>query len=97
MLALVAAASAAQALSPSEQRGLTYAKTNCSMCHSIDPAGPSPLSEAPPFRELHTMYPVESLEESLAEGIRTGHPGMPEFHLEPDQIADFIAFLKTLE
>ena len=87
----------AMALEPSQQRGLTFAKTQCAQCHSIDPAGPSPLSVAPPFRDLHKSYPVEDLEEAFAEGIRTGHPGMPEFHLEPDQIADFIAFLKTLE
>lgn len=93
----LASADAAMALTAAEQRGLVFARTNCSQCHSIDPVGPSPLSVAPPFRELHERYPVEDLEESLAEGIRTGHPGMPEFHLEPDQIADFIAFLKSLE
>jgi hypothetical protein len=27
----------------------------------------------------------------------TGHPAMPEFRLEPEQISDFIAFLKSLE
>jgi cytochrome c len=97
LLASIPAFDAALALSPSEQRGLVFARTNCSQCHSIDPVGPSPLSLAPPFRELHKRYPVEDLEESLAEGIRTGHPGMPEFHLEPDQITDFISFLKSLE
>ena len=80
-----------------EQRGRVIAHTNCAQCHSIDPVGPSPLSEAPPFRTLHENYPVETLEEALAEGIRTGHPGMPEFRLEPDQIGDLIAFLKSLE
>jgi cytochrome c len=83
--------------SPSEQRGMVFARTNCAQCHSIDPVGPSPLSLAPPFRDLHESYPVETLEEALAEGIRTGHPGMPEFRLEPDQISDLIAFLKSLE
>jgi mono/diheme cytochrome c family protein len=42
-------------------------------------------------------YPVEDLQESLAEGIMTGHPTMPEFRLEPDQINDVISYLKTLE
>ena len=94
----VPAADAAMAQSsPSEQRGRVFARTNCAKCHSIDPVGPSSLSEAPPFRELHERYPVESLEEALAEGIRTGHPGMPEFRLEPDQIGDLIVFLKSLE
>jgi len=97
ILVSAGAVDAALALTPSEQRGLTFSKTNCSQCHSIDPAGPSPLSLAPPFRDLHKRYPVEDLQESLAEGIRTGHPGMPEFRLEPDQIGDFIAFLKSLQ
>jgi hypothetical protein len=42
------------------------------------------------------MYPVEGLQESLAEGIVTGHPSMPEFRFDADQIGDFIAFLKSL-
>ena len=52
---------------------------------------------APPFRTLHERYPVESLQESLAEGIVTGHPSMPEFRLDPGQVADVIAYLKSLE
>ena len=63
---------------------------------SIDKVSPSPLAIAPPFRELHKKYPVESLEEALAEGIVTGHPTMPEFRLDPGQIRDFIAFLNSL-
>jgi hypothetical protein len=58
---------------------------------------PSPLKIAPPFRTLHERYPVETLEEALAEGIITGHPSMPQFSFEADQVGDFIAFLKTLE
>jgi mono/diheme cytochrome c family protein len=58
---------------------------------------PSPLGIAPPFRTLHTKYPVESLAEALAEGIMTGHPTMPQFKLDPGQIGDVIAYLKTLE
>jgi cytochrome c len=59
--------------------------------------GRAAFSEAPPFRTLHHKYPVETLEEVLAEGIFTGHPAMPEFQLRPRQIGDFIAFLKSLE
>ena len=57
----------------------------------------SPLKLAPAFRTLHLKYPVESLQESFAEGIRTGHDNMPEFRLDGDQIGDVIAYLKTLE
>jgi mono/diheme cytochrome c family protein len=87
----------ALAASPSEQRGKTFALTNCARCHSIDRVTRSPLKIAPPFRTLHLRYPIETLEEALAEGIVTGHPSMPQFVLEPDQIRDFLAYLKTLE
>ncbi len=82
---------------PSEMRGRTFARVNCARCHSIDRVTSSPLKIAPPFRTLHKRYPVETLAEALAEGISTGHPTMPEFQLEPDQINDFIAYLKSLE
>ena len=79
------------------QQGETLARTNCARCHAVGRVGASPLGEAPPFRDLHTRYPVEDLGESLAEGIRTGHPGMPEFRFDPDQAEALIAYLKTLE
>jgi cytochrome c len=77
-----------------EQR---FVEANCSCCHAVGRTGDSPLPIAPPFRTLHTRYPVENLEEALAEGIVTGHPTMPEFRLDPDQIENLIAYLKTLE
>jgi len=90
-------ARSAEGLSPSAQRGLVFVRTNCARCHSIDKVTASPLKIAPPFRTLHERYPIESLQESLAEGIITGHPTMPVFRLDPGQIADVIAYLKTLE
>ena len=85
------------AASPQEQRGKTFALNNCARCHSIDKLSPSPLKIAPPFRTLHKRYPIETLAEALAEGISTGHPTMPAFQLDPDQIGDLLAYLKTLE
>lgn len=88
---------AAAQTSPSEQRGQTFILANCSKCHATDKVSASPLKIAPPFRELHLRYPVESLQEALVEGIRTGHANMPEFRLDPGQASDVIAYLKTLE
>ena len=87
----------AMAASPQQQRGKVFAMNNCAKCHAIDKVSPSPLKIAPPFRTLHKRYPVESLAEALAEGIQTGHPTMPEFQLDPDQIGDLLAYMKTLE
>lgn len=79
------------------ERGRVLVENQCAECHAIDRTGPSPLAIAPPFRDLHKRYPVESLEEAFAEGISTGHAEMPEFRFEPDQINDLIAYLKSLE
>ena len=94
---MLASAGAAAAQSPAVQRGLTYVRANCARCHAVDKVSNSPLKIAPPFRTLHLKYPVESLEEALGEGIVTGHPTMPEFKLDPGQVGDVIAYLKTLE
>jgi len=94
---LLLAASAHAQMDPREQRGLILARADCARCHAIDKVSASPLKLAPPFRELHKRYPVESLEEALGEGIVTGHPNMPEFRLDPGQVGDLISYLKWLE
>ena len=97
LAAALLATNAALALTPAEQRGKNFVVTNCSRCHAVDKVSPSPLTIAPPFRDLHHRYPIESLQEALAEGISTGHPTMPQFRLEPDQINDVLSYLKSLE
>lgn len=78
-------------------RGETIVQMYCSQCHAVGKTGSSPLSVAPPLRDLHKRYAVEHLEEAFAEGIYTGHSEMPRFEFEPDQIDDLIAYLKSLE
>jgi cytochrome c len=96
-LALAPSQAKGEVLSPAEQRGLVIVRTNCSRCHAIGKIGDSPLPIAPPFRTLHQRYPVDDLQEPLAEGIVTGHPTMPEFRFDPGQVGDIIAYLKSLE
>jgi cytochrome c len=94
---LASTPSARAQMSPAEQRGQVFVTANCSHCHAVDKVSPSPLGIAPPFRTLHLRYPIESLEEALGEGIVTGHQNMPEFKLDPGQIGDVVAYLKTLK
>jgi Cytochrome c, mono- and diheme variants len=79
------------------ERGRLIVEANCAVCHAVGATGASPNSAAPPFRVLHLRYPIESLEEALAEGISTGHPEMPEFVATPKQIESIIAYVKSLE
>ncbi|NJM29302.1 MAG: cytochrome c [Rhizobiales bacterium] len=77
--------------------GRAILEKECGSCHAIAVTGDSPLAKAPPFREVVTRYPPENLTESLAEGIVTGHDGMPEFIFEPEEIGDIVAYLETLK
>jgi mono/diheme cytochrome c family protein len=97
LIALALFCSPGPAGAENPQQGKRLALTYCARCHAIDKVSPSPLKIAPPFRTLHERYPVDTLEEALGEGIITGHPSMPQFRFEADQVGDFIAFLKTLE
>jgi mono/diheme cytochrome c family protein len=83
--------------SPQAQRGLTIVRVQCERCHAVDKVSDSPLAIAPPFRTLHLKYPIESLERPLTEGIIAGHPTMPQFRFDRDQVGNIIAYLKTLE
>jgi mono/diheme cytochrome c family protein len=96
-IVLALGASAALAQSGRVQRGFTFAQTNCSQCHAIGRFDDSPIPEAPPFRTLHTRYPIEDLAEAFAEGITTGHPSMPQFQLDPAQINDLLAYLQSIQ
>lgn len=78
-------------------KGRVTLDAKCSRCHAIGVEGTSPHAEAPPFRDVVKRYPPESLEETLAEGISSGHPDMPEFVFTPAEIGEVIAYLHTLE
>ncbi len=77
-------------------QGRALAEKNCGRCHALGRTGESPLAIAPPFRIFAERWPLESLEEALAEGIVTGHPDMPEFVFTPEEIGHLIAFLASL-
>jgi cytochrome c len=70
---------------------------SCSPCHAVGRVGDSPRKDAPAFRTLATRYPIDSLEEALGEGIMAGHPDMPEFSFDADQVGAIIDYLKSIQ
>ena len=76
--------------------GHHLAVKRCGSCHATGKAGASPMRMAPPFRSLAYRYPVEQLDEALAEGIVAGHPDMPSDPWEPADIERFIAYLNSI-
>lgn len=76
--------------------GEALARTHCSGCHSVERSGESPMKAAPPLRSIGALYPVADLQEAFAEGVVTAHPAMPAFEFEPDEIADLLAWMDSL-
>lgn len=78
------------------EAGLALVKQKCARCHAIGMDDKSAHASAPPFRDVVTRYPSENLAEALAEGIVSGHPDMPVFVFESEEIEGFIAYLDSL-
>ncbi len=71
--------------------------TYCGSCHATGRTGNSRRAGAPPFRTLGKRYPIDSLEESLGEGIMAGHPDMPELSFEGDDVGAIVDYLKSIQ
>ena len=78
-------------------KGEVLVRQNCSRCHAIGKDGDSPHPQAPAFRTLSSKYPIENLEESLAEGIVSGHPDMPVFVFGPHDVEAIIQYLQSVQ
>jgi mono/diheme cytochrome c family protein len=79
------------------KRGEELLREKCASCHAIGRTGESTHKFAPAFRTLGQRYPIESLEEALGEGLMTGHPDMPEFSFDVDDVGAIIAYLKSIQ
>ena len=78
-------------------QGEAIAETLCAGCHAIGLTGESQHAQAMPFREISWHYPVEVLAEPFGEGIMVGHPEMPQWQFEPEQIDALLAYLETVQ
>ena len=95
--ALVFAASQPATAADDLKRGESLLTRDCGRCHAIGRTGNSLDKEAPAFRSLGKRYPIESLEEALGEGMMSGHPDMPEFKFDADDVGAIIAYLKSIQ
>lgn len=77
--------------------GQSLLARDCGHCHAVGRIDNSLDKEAPAFRSLGKRYPIESLEEALGEGIMSGHPDMPEFKYDANDVGAIIAYLKSIQ
>jgi mono/diheme cytochrome c family protein len=82
-------------------RGKSIAEQTCLRCHMEFAGDPYPdpeITTAPPLASFGQRWPIENLEEALAEGITVSHDQltMPEFTFTPETIADLLAYMDDL-
>lgn len=82
--------------SPILAKGRVLLEANCARCHAVGIDDASKHKEAPPFRVVVTRYPPDNLAEGLAEGLVSGHPDMPEFVFQPDEVEAITTYLGSL-
>ncbi len=81
----------------SDKQGVTLLMRDCGRCHAVGLSGASPRPDAPAFRTLGARYPIEALEETLGEGIMSGHPDMPEFQYDAEEVGAIIDYLNAIQ
>ena len=94
---LASAPALAQNRAASERLGAALLAKNCARCHATGRAGASPHPQAPLFRTLSRKYPIEGLAEALAEGLSVGHPDMPEFVFEANEVRAILDYLQSIQ
>ncbi|MBX2831246.1 MAG: cytochrome c [Rhodospirillales bacterium] len=82
-------------------RGQSIAEQTCLKCHTKFAGDPLPdptVTSAPALASFGQRWPLENLEEALAEGITVSHDNMtmPEFSFTPESIADLLSYMETL-
>ena len=78
-----------------DSRGFFIARQWCSGCHSISSSQSSPKLEAPTFRAIADE--PSTTEYALRIFLRTPHPTMPNFVLEPLDITDLASYIASLK
>jgi mono/diheme cytochrome c family protein len=78
-------------------RGRALATAHCGLCHAVGESGRSPNVLAPPFRSLHTAYPVGDVIDAITQGAPTGHPAMPQFRFSFEQGRDLVAYVRSIQ
>ena len=87
---------AAHAQTASVEEGHEIAQKFCARCHAIGAKGVSPHADAPPFRHIAANRGVTNLREILGEGMIVGHPNMPQWWFQAEDVSSLIAYLKSL-
>lgn len=98
LLALIASTLPALAADDAKliAEGKRLSEINCARCHNLEAEGESPLTDAPPFREVARNYDRVELIDSFMEGLAVRHPLMPDWDVTEPQAEALAAFVMSL-
>ncbi len=94
--ALLALSSDALAQDADIEAGAAYANKVCAACHAVLPDEQvSPLPQAPTFQSVANTPGMTEM--ALTVWLQSSHPTMPNIVLEPDDMRNVIAYIRSLE
>ena len=76
--------------------GREIAEDQCSRCHGLD-RQEARRTDAPALRHVLDSYDSEALKESFRDGIKVGHPDMPEFEFSPMGVDMLLSYLVSIQ
>ena len=93
----ILAAAGVHAQTVSADKGHRLVQRDCAMCHAVEgTGGGSPIPGAPPFRDLHLIFPLNQLAKALTEGTIASHPP-PPYRLSASDIADIVRYVNGIQ
>jgi mono/diheme cytochrome c family protein len=97
VLGATPAAIQAQGLPASVDRGQRLAKAYCAACHAIGKEPTDAGAGVPAFRDIEKDDPRNNLDEAVGRALLSSHPGMPQFAPSPSNMADLLAYLRSVQ
>ena len=81
---------------PQVAAGERVASRECGGCHAVGTRGASPLTDAPPFREMSPQLPPEAFAAELDRRLHVVHPRMPRLNLDVDELQSLVRYWSSL-
>ena len=79
----------------SAARGLAFAEQVCARCHAVQKQTRSPNNDAPSFQAIASIPGMTAT--ALSAALHTSHQTMPNLILDPDELANIIAYILSLK
>ncbi|QAY94802.1 cytochrome C552 [Methylovirgula ligni] len=80
---------------PDPAQGQTIVKRWCAGCHQVAPDQKPVSSDVPSF--VFVAHQEKLTEKVLSDFLATSHPRMPDMALTRAEIADIVAYIKSLD